>query len=48
MFEHSSSRDGLFIGAWVDRVNRKSLMIGLDIARAVGLAGLALFGHLPI
>src|SRR5437763_10181363 len=25
---------GLFIGAWVDRVNRKGLMIGLDIARA--------------
>jgi MFS family permease len=39
---------GLFIGAWVDRVNRKGLMIGVDIARAAGLAGLALFGHLPI
>jgi MFS family permease len=42
---------GLFIGAWVDRVNRKGLMIGLDLARAAGLAllpGLALFGHLPI
>lgn len=42
---------GLFIGAWVDRLNRKGLMIGLDIARAVVLAvlpTLALFGHLPI
>ncbi len=42
---------GLFIGAWVDRLNRKGLMIGLDIARAVVLAvlpALALFGHLPI
>ena len=42
---------GLFIGAWVDRVNRKSLMIGLDIARAAVLAvlpALALLGHLPI
>jgi hypothetical protein len=28
---------GLFIGAWVDRVNRKGLMIGLDIAHAVVL-----------
>jgi hypothetical protein len=45
MFDHSSSRDGLFIGAWVDRLNRKGLMIGLDIAR---VAWLALFGHLPI
>ncbi len=42
---------GLFIGALVDRVNRKRLMIGLDICRAVLLAVLpllALFGHLPI
>jgi MFS family permease len=42
---------GLFIGAWVDRVNRKGLMIGLDMARAAVLAvlpALALFGHLPI
>ena len=42
---------GLFIGAWVDRVNRKRLMIGLDIARAAVLAvlpALALLGHLPI
>src|SRR5438270_2613018 len=42
---------GLFIGAWVDRVNRKRLMIGLDICRAVVLAVLpllALLGHVPI
>ncbi len=42
---------GLFIGAWVDRVNRKRLMISLDICRAVLLAVLsllALLGHLPI
>src|SRR3989440_3967129 len=42
---------GLFIGAWVDRVNRKGLMIGLDICRAVVLAVLpllALLGHVPI
>ena len=39
------------IGAWVDRVNRKGLMIGLDICRAVVLAvlpSLALLGHVPI
>src|SRR5256714_14506405 len=42
---------GLFIGAWVDRVNRKRLMIGLDVCRAVVLAVLpllALLGHVPI
>jgi MFS family permease len=42
---------GLFIGAWVDRVNRKRLMIGLDICRAVILAVLpvlALLGHFSI
>src|SRR5438105_15594713 len=42
---------GLFIGAWVDRVNRKGLMIGLDMARAAVLAvrhGLSLRGHMPI
>src|SRR2546421_11912320 len=40
---------GLLIGAWVDRVNRKRLMIGLDICRAALLAGVplpALLGHL--
>ena len=42
---------GLFIGAWVDRVNRKRLMIGRDISRAVILAVLpvlALLGHFSI
>jgi MFS family permease len=42
---------GFFIGAWVDRVDRKGLMIGLDICRAAILAVLpllVLFGHLPI
>src|SRR5436853_5625774 len=42
---------GLFIGAWVDRVNRKRLMIGLVICSAAILAVLpllALLGHLPI
>ncbi len=46
-----SALDLGFIGAWVDRVNRKGPMIGLDIARAAVLAvlpGLSLFGHLPI
>ena len=41
---------GLFIGAWVDGVNRKGLMIGQDLAHAVVLAVLSrliLFGHLP-
>src|SRR2546423_15364804 len=37
---------GLFVGAWVDRVNRKRLMIGLDICRAVLLAVLALLALL--
>src|SRR5438105_13082023 len=42
---------GLFIGAWVDRVNRKGLMIGLDFCRAAVLAvlpGLSLLGHFPL
>jgi MFS family permease len=42
---------GLFIGAWLDRVNRKLLMIGLDLCRAAVLAVLpapVLLGHLPI
>src|SRR5258707_9300280 len=42
---------GLFIRAWVDRVNRNGLMIGLDIARAAVLAapaGRAAVGSLPI
>ncbi len=42
---------GLVSGAWVDRVNRKGLMISLDIARAAFLALvplLALSAHLLI
>src|SRR5438105_15304276 len=42
---------GLFIGALVDRVNRKRLMIGLDICRAAVRAGLPLlapFARLPL
>ncbi|GHO96471.1 hypothetical protein KSF_065190 [Reticulibacter mediterranei] len=42
---------GFFIGAWVDRVNRKGLMIGLDLCCAALLALLpllALLGHLPL
>ncbi len=33
---------GLLIGAWVDRVNRKRVMIGTDIARAVVLGTIPL------
>src|SRR5215467_11121835 len=33
---------GLLIGAWVDRVDRKRLMIGTDIARAV------VIGSIPV
>jgi MFS family permease len=42
---------GLPIGTWVDRINRKSLMISMDIVRAALLAvlpTLALVGHLPL
>jgi hypothetical protein len=42
---------GLLIGAWVDRVDRKRLMIRADIARAVIIASiplLALWNWLPI
>ena len=33
---------GLFIGAWVDRVNRKRVMIGTDLARALVIASIPL------
>src|SRR6478736_10533361 len=33
---------GLVIGAWVDRVDRKRLMIGTDIARAAVIASIPL------
>lgn len=42
---------GLIIGAWVDRVDRKRLMIATDIARALVIGSiplLAAFGALPI
>jgi len=42
---------GLFIGAWVDRVDRKRLMIATDIARAILVASIPLLaatGHLTI
>jgi MFS family permease len=42
---------GLPIGTWVDRINRKGLMISMDIVRAALLAvvpTLALVGHLPL
>src|SRR5438034_4047819 len=42
---------GLVIGAWVDRVDRKRLMIGTDIARAVVIASipaLAAIGRLSV
>src|SRR3984893_15702575 len=42
---------GLFIGAWVDRVDRKRLMIAVDVLMAVALAAipiLALIHHLNV
>src|SRR5260370_16028972 len=42
---------GLILGAWTDRVDRKSMMIGTDIARALVIASiplLAAFGLLSI
>src|SRR5215471_9279594 len=33
---------GLFVGAWVDRVRRRPLLIGADIARFVLLGGIPL------
>src|SRR6478752_2141412 len=33
---------GLFIGAWADRVNRKRLMIVVDLGRAAALASIPL------
>jgi MFS family permease len=39
---------GLIIGAWVDRVDRKQLMIATDIARALVLASLPLADMLGI
>jgi MFS family permease len=39
---------GLIIGAWVDRVNRKRLMIATDIARTLVLASIPLAGALGL
>lgn len=42
---------GLVLGAWTDRVNRKLMMIGVDIARALIIATLpllAILGFLPV
>ncbi|HYB01877.1 MAG TPA: MFS transporter [Ktedonobacteraceae bacterium] len=42
---------GLILGAWTDRVNRKRMMIGTDIARALIIASiplLAFLGILPV
>jgi MFS family permease len=42
---------GLFIGAWVDRVDRKRLMIAVDILQLLFIASVplvALFGPIPI
>lgn len=42
---------GLVIGAWVDRVNRKSLMIVADVARTLVIASIPLasaLGHLSV
>jgi len=36
---------GLLIGAWVDRVNRKRLMIATDIMRAVVIASIPLLAY---
>lgn len=37
---------GLIIGAWVDRVDRKRLMIGVDILLTVTIASIPLMAHL--
>ncbi len=37
---------GLPIGAWADRVNRKHLMIGADVARAIAIAWLPILSSL--
>jgi MFS family permease len=42
---------GLLLGAWTDRVDRKRMMIGVDIGRAVVVASiplLAVLGMLPV
>lgn len=42
---------GLVLGAWVDRINRKQMMIAVDIGRALVIASIplfALFGNLSV
>src|SRR6266436_373305 len=39
---------GLILGAWTDRVDRKSMMIGTDIARAVIVASIPLMAALGL
>jgi MFS family permease len=39
---------GLVLGAWVDRVDRKRMMIATDIARAVAIASIALLAGLGV
>lgn len=39
---------GLVIGVWLDRADRKCVMIGADLGRAVIIAGLALLGGLHL
>src|SRR5437867_6907416 len=39
---------GLIIGAWVDRVNRKQLMIATDIGRALVIASIPLLDALGL
>src|SRR5438093_322398 len=39
---------GLIIGAWVDRLNRKRLMIVVDIARTLAIASIPLIDTLGL
>src|SRR5260370_7724525 len=39
---------GLAIGAWVDRINRKRVMIGTDCARALVIASIPLLAFLGL
>ncbi len=39
---------GLVLGAWVDRVDRKRMMIATDIARAVAIASITLLAGLDL
>src|SRR5215472_18151067 len=39
---------GLVIGAWVDRVNRKRVMVGTDLVRALVIASIPLASFLGL